>query len=200
MGQQLRHIFFRGLVTLLPVAITIYIVYSAIAILDSLLGSILRAVLPAYIPGLGLLTIIAIIFVFGLMLNNLVTERIFAHLERKLLAVPFIKTVYSPLRDLMNLFSKTGQQQLKHVVMVKLGSNDLQMLGLMTRENFHELKLGSTMQDKVAVYFPFSYALGGFTLIVSKSQIQELDMPVDKAMSLAITAWIKAEAKEKSLP
>ena len=87
-------VFFRGLMTLLPVALTIYIVYSAIIILENLLGSILRQMLSVYIPGLGLLLTLVLIFLFGLLLNNFLTARLLASLEVALIQVPFIRTIY----------------------------------------------------------------------------------------------------------
>ncbi len=190
---SLGKIFFRGLITILPIAITIYILYSAIVILDGMLGVVLRQILPTYIPGLGLATIIFFTFLFGLMLNNLVIEKFLSFAEKKLLDVPLIRAVYSPLRDLMNLFSKKSEKNPQQVVFVQMSQLGHLQLGLITRESFEELDLGDKTIDKVAVYFPFSYALGGNTLLIPKSQVTHVNLPIEKAMSLAITGWVKAE-------
>jgi len=192
---HITKIFFRGLVTILPIAITFYILYSVIQILDGLLGDLLKTILPVYVPGLGFITILLLIFIFGLMTHNMLTTKLLSLIEAQLMEVPLIRAVYSPLRDLMNLFSKKDAKQLKHVVLVRLGDGGAQAIGLVTRDQFQELKLGDFIKDKVAVYFPFSYALGGYTVLVPKSQVQEIDLPVEKAMSLALTAWIKADSK-----
>lgn len=190
--QSFNRIFFRGLITLMPIAITIYIVYSAIVILENLLGSLLRRLLPDYIPGLGLLLTLVLIFSFGLLLNNFIAGRILASLEKKLTQVPFIQAIYSPLRDLMNLFNKKDNG-LKSVVLVKMGDSGATAMGLITRENFRDIGLSEQTSDKVAVYFPLSYGLGGFTFLVPKTSITKIDLPIEKAMSLAITGWVKAE-------
>lgn len=190
--QSFNRIFFRGLITLMPIAITIYIVYSAIVILENLLGSLLRRLLPDYIPGLGLLLTLVLIFSFGLLLNNFIAGRILASLEKKLTQVPFIQAIYSPLRDLMNLFNKKDNG-LKSVVLVKMGESGAMAMGLITRENFRDIGLSEQTSDKVAVYFPLSYGLGGFTFLVPKNSITKIDLPIEKAMSLAITGWVKAE-------
>lgn len=189
--QSFNRIFFRGLITLMPIAITIYIVYSAIVILENLLGSLLRRMLPDYIPGLGLLLTLVLIFSFGLLLNNFIAGRILASLEKKLSQVPFIQAIYSPLRDLMNLFNKKDNG-LKSVVLVKMGESGAMAMGLITRENFRDIGLSEHTADKVAVYFPLSYGLGGFTFLVPKNSITKVDLPIEKAMSLAITGWVKA--------
>ena len=198
--KQLQKIFLQGLVTFLPIALTIYIIYAGVAIVDSFLGDALRQILPVYIPGLGFLITIVLILLLGLMLNNLLAGGIFQKLEQKLTKVPFIKAIYSPLRDLMNLFSKGGGPGgLQKVVLVDLveGENTIRAMGLVTRENFKDVPaIEQNAGDRIAVYIPMSYGLGGFTLMVPRSRITPLDMPIEKAMSLAITGWVKADKNE----
>ena len=192
--RAFNKIFFR-LITLLPIAITIYIVYSAIVILENLLGSLLRQILPEYVPGLGLLFTLVLIFLFGLLLNNLITVRLLTILESRLVQVPFIKAIYSPLRDLMNLFNRGESPDIKSVVLVKIGDTGAMAMGVVTRESFRDLPFNSEMTDKIAVYFPFSYGLGGYTLLVPKNLIIQVNLPIERAMSLAITGWVKADSK-----
>ena len=192
-------VFFRGFVTLLPIAITIYIIYSAIIIFDNIFGVILRHLLPVYVPGLGFLVTLTIIYTFGLMLNNFLTAKILNSLERRMVAIPFFKAIYSPLKDLMNLFSNRHQTGPNRVVLVKIAEQNAFALGLVTRENFNDLSIKPLMDGKVAVYLPFSYGVGGYTLLVQKSQIIEVDLPIEKAMSLAITGWVKVEPKHDDL-
>lgn len=193
-------IFFRGLITLLPIAVTIYVVYSSVIILDGLLGSLLRVILPAslYFPGLGFILILVLIYSFGLLLNNFVTARILGSLENHLAEVPFIKAIYSPLRDLMNLFSKKDNHQMGSVVLVKMGDSQARAMGLMTRDKFDDLKIGTQLSDKIAVYFPLSYGLGGYTLLVPKDLVEKVDIPVETAMRLAITGWVHTDTPETS--
>lgn len=197
--KHLQKIFLQGLVTFLPVALTIYIVYAGISIVDSLLGDALRQVMPLYIPGLGFLLTILIIFLLGFLLNNLIAAGVFHKLEHQLMKVPFIKAIYSPLRDLMNLFSKGGgPESLRTVVLVDMGETGVRALGLVTRENFKDIPaIDKNAGDRLAVYIPMSYGLGGFTLMIPRSKITPIDMPIEKAMSLAITGWVKADKNDE---
>lgn len=194
--KKIKVIFLSGLVSFLPLALTIYIVYAGVNIVENLLGQFLRRILSedAYFPGYGFLATIVLIFVLGLLLNNLVTAAIVQRIQEKITEIPFVKVVYSPLRDLMNLFSK-GQSQsaLKKVVLITINPH-ISVLGLVTREDFSDLQLKfSIASEKIAVYMPMSYGLGGYTLLIDKSQLQPIDLPVEKAMSLALTGWIKTE-------
>lgn len=201
-------IFFRGLLTLIPITLTIYILYSVVLILENFLGTTLRQFWPGYVPGVGFILTLICIFIFGLRLNNFFTARFLGLLEKQLSQIPFVKAIYSPLRDIMNLFSKNSDSGLKHVVLVRLldqpGNQGALGFGLVTRDQFQDLNLGGAkdhendllqdlLKDKVAVYFPLSYAMGGMTLLVPKKNVQAVDIPFEKAMSLAITGWIKAE-------
>jgi uncharacterized membrane protein len=196
--KQLQKIFLQGLVTFLPIALTIYIIYAGVLVVDSFLGDSLREILPFYVPGLGFLLTIALIFLLGLMLNNLIATGLFHKLEVRIMKVPFIKAIYSPLRDVMNLFSKgAGPTGLQKVVLVDLGETGIRSLGVVMRESFKDLPaIENNAEDRVAVYVPMSYGLGGFTLMVPRSKITPLDMPIEKAMSLAITGWVKVEKTE----
>lgn len=194
--KKIKVIFLSGLVSFLPLALTIYIVYAGVNIVENLLGQFLRRLLAedAYYPGYGFLATIVLIFVLGLLLNNLVTAALIQRIQEKMTEIPFVKVVYSPLRDLMNLFSK-GQNQnaLKKVVLITINPH-ISVLGLVTREDFSDLQLKfSIASEKIAVYMPMSYGLGGYTLLIDKSQLQPIDLPVEKAMSLALTGWIKTE-------
>ena len=194
--KQIQKIFISGLVTFLPMAVTIYIVFAGVNIVENLLGSFLRSVLPenAYYPGFGFLTTIILIFVLGLMLNNLLTASLLKKIQEKLTEIPFVKVVYSPLRDLMNLFSDKHKNNLQKVVIVDFAGGK-KALGLVTREHFLDIGLKSEItNDRIAVYFPMSYGLGGYTLLCNKSEVTHVDLPVEKAMSLALTAWIKTES------
>ena len=196
--NNFNKIFLKGLVTALPILLTIYLLFWVIIGVDNILGIYIRQILPEgfYIPGFGIIVSILLIFLFGLLLNNFFSARFVIWLEKTLNKVPFIKAIYSPLKDLMNLFSKDGNKQMKSVVLVRFG-DEFNALGIVTRDNFKDLPPQIAEGDRVAVYMPLSYGLGGFTILVEKSRIQEIDLPVERAMSLAITGWVKSEKKKE---
>lgn len=197
--KKITDIFFRGLFTLLPIIITFYVLYSGILILENILGQFLKTQLgDSYIPGLGFIVAIFVIFLFGLLITNFITKSVWVHLEKRLTKVPLIKAVYSPLKDLMGLFSNKGKKDLKSVVSVEV-SEGVNLIGLVTRDQFTdipEMKNSLNTDELIAVFIPLSYALGGYTVLVKKNKITKIDIPVEKALSLAITGWVKAHAEE----
>ena len=195
--DRIRTIFLRGLITLLPLAVTIYVLYAGVLIFENFLGGLIKTVIPEenYIPGFGFALTIAVIFIFGLLLNNLILQTLLRKLEEKLKSIPLIKAVYSPLRDLINLFSNKNGKNQQSVVLVKWNADGPYSVGLVTRDTFEEYpRLAS--EGLVAVFVPFSYALGGNTMLFKKSQVEPINMPVEKALQLAITAWVKTDHHE----
>ena len=82
---------------------------------------------------------------------------------------------------------------MKKVVMVDFEKLGLKSLGLVTREEFSDLPEGTIDEGEIAVYIPMAYMIGGFTVMVPRSSVKSVDIPVEKAIKLAITGWIKAE-------
>ena len=81
----------------------------------------------------------------------------------------------------------------KKVVLVKHPQLGFECIGLVTREEFDDLPIGIVSPNIVAVYIPLSYMLGGVTALIPKSEVKEVDIPVERAIKLAITGWIKAD-------
>jgi uncharacterized membrane protein len=195
--DRIKTIFLRGLITLLPIAVTIYILYAGVLIFENFLGGVIKALIPEekYVPGLGFAFTIGLIFLFGLLLNNLILQTFLRKLEEKLKSIPLFKAVYSPLRDLINLFSSGKGKGLQSVVRVKWGDTGAYSIGLVTRDQFEEFD-DLANQDLVAVFIPFSYALGGNTYLFPRENVEPLNIPVEKALQATITAWVKAEPQD----
>lgn len=197
MFLKIKKIFISGLITFLPLAVTIYILIACVNIIENILGRFLRSILPDgyYLPGYGFIATLMMIFIFGLLVNNLITATIIKKFQQKLTEIPLIKAVYSPLRDLINLFSKNQNQNAPQKVVLVHLSEHHSALGLITREDFSDLEFKNpVLNGRVAVLVLMSYALGGYTILVDKNQIESVDITVEKAMSLAVTGWIKTDS------
>jgi uncharacterized membrane protein len=191
--KYLNQLFFKGLIVVLPITLTFYLLYWASINIESLFASIIRLVLgqDLYIPGLGIVVTIIFVLCVGLLVNNYFTGRIFSWITQSLEKIPLIKAIYNPLKDLMALIPGRSNEKDKpqRVVLVQLDHLGVEVMGLVTRESLDEIK----DMSKVSVYVPFSYMLGGMTLIVSRDKMKIVDIPVDQALKLSVTAWIKAQ-------
>jgi uncharacterized membrane protein len=192
--NTIYRIFAKGLLTILPITLTVYLVAWLINTLENGFASPVKRFLPesAYVPGLGLILSLAFIFIIGLLVNNLIANQILSKIESSLKGIPLVNAIYSPLKDVMNLFAG-DQQGGKRTVLVTMAPG-VRALGLVTRDDFSDIGniIGNT---DVAVFVPFSYAMGGYTIIVNKSQLSEVDLSAEKAMQLSLTAWVKSRDK-----
>lgn len=191
--KKLNQIFFKGLIVVLPIMLTFYLLYWASAKVEGLFGSVVLAVVGQefYWRGTGIVLTVVVIFTVGLLAHNYFTGRIFRWFTDQLEKFPLIKVIYNPLKDLMALIpGRTEHVGNQRVVLVPL--NGVQVMGLVTREGLDELP-GTNL---ISVYVPFSYMLGGLTFLVPADQVVKVDMPVDQALKLSVTAWIKAKPRE----
>lgn len=191
--KYINQIFFKGLIVVLPITLTFYLLIWASYKIESLFGSTLEMIIGKwlYIPGLGIVVSLVFIFLVGLLVNNYITGRFFSWLTRTLEKVPLIKVIYNPLKDLMALIPGRSSEKDKpqRVVLVPLEAMGVEVLGLVTNEELNELP-GSNL---ISVYVPLSYMLGGITVLISKDKVKKVDIPVDQALKLSVTAWIKAK-------
>lgn len=183
----------------MPVTLTIYLMVIISTKAENLFGNLIKEFLgpQLYIPGLGIVLTIAAIIGVGILVSNFITGSIIKWFISKFEKVPFIKAIYNPLRDLMSLFAGGGgDEKMKKVVIVNFEKLGFRSIGLVTRDEFSDLPQGTIADDNIAVYVPMSYMLGGFTAIVPRKDVVEVNIPVEQAIKLAITGWIKADKDE----
>jgi uncharacterized membrane protein len=171
--KQINQIFFKGLIVVLPITLTFYLLVWASYKIESIFGSTIEWLVGRwlYIPGLGIVVSIIFILLVGLLVNNYITGRFFEWLSETLEKVPLIKVIYNPLKDLMALIPgrSSDKDRPQRVVLVPLGPMGGQALGLVTREELDELP-GSGL---ISVYIPLSYMLGGITILIEKEKVKK---------------------------
>jgi uncharacterized membrane protein len=184
-----------GLATILPVLITAYLLYWLAKSAEKSLGSLIRLVLPEdwYWPGMGIAAGIVLIFVIGLLMQAWGVRSLVAWVERIVLRIPLIKTVYGAVRDLIGFLTQAKDSGLRQVVAVTIGDKKIQLIGFVTREDLTGLPKEIGGHDKIAVYLPMSYQLGGYTVIVPRSAVQPVDMSLEEATRFVLTGGVTAE-------
>ncbi len=192
--RKLGAIFFTGLLTVLPIVVTIYFTVWVLKVLEQFFGKQVIFLIPDewYRTGMGLLVAILVIFAVGLLMHGYLFRRLFAALEWLLLEIPLVRSVYTALRDLLGLFANHKEPALQ-VVSLKL-PGDMRVLGFVTRADFDDAAKGIARPDEVAVYLPMSYQVGGYTVFVPKSSITPVDMSREDAMKFILTAGLKSSS------
>ncbi len=185
-----RHII-TGLITVLPIVITLYFLYWFAESTESVLKNWLVLFLPYdfYMPGMGVIAGLLIAFLIGMLMHAYLIQRLFEWGEKAIFRMPLVKSIYGGMRDFFSYFSPNENRDFQQVVAVNFNGSEL--IGFITRES-SESVCDSLSYDEphVVVYLPMSYMIGGFTLIVPKSNTKPVNMTVDQAMKFAITAGI----------
>ncbi|HPV45828.1 MAG TPA: DUF502 domain-containing protein [Methylotenera sp.] len=181
-----------GLITLLPVVVTLYLLYWFVVTTESLLGDVIRTLVPEdfYRPGMGVVAGLMVAFFVGLLMHSLIAQRLFSGGERIIYRLPLIKSVYLSVRDLLDYFSSEKKKEFEQVVAVKFGETGMQAVGLVTQTDMNHMPADFRQKDSLLVYFPMSYGIGGFVVLVPRSATRRLNMSMEDAMRFTLTAGV----------
>ncbi|KPL11734.1 hypothetical protein AMJ85_03175 [candidate division BRC1 bacterium SM23_51] len=196
--RNISKIFLAGLAAILPILVTLYILYWLGFSAEYALGGLIRKVLPEgfYRFGMGILAGVVVIFLTGLALRAWIVRKIFDLGSYLFERIPFVKTVYGAVQDLISFFSPSKDKALGQVVMVTLGDTKLRLMGFVTRQDFSAVPDGVGDQNTIAVYLPMSYQIGGFTAMLPRSAVERVDMTVQDAVRFAMTAGMSSPQVE----
>jgi uncharacterized membrane protein len=188
-----------GFITVLPVVLTIYLLYWMAVSSEEVMGAALQYVLPrvVYFPGMGTIAGLILVFLVGLLMKAVLVRQLFAFGENILYHVPIIKTVYRAIRDLFDFFSPK-KENFGRVVIVKIAN--MEIIGFVTQEDPQRLPEAFRERDCVLVYLPMSYMIGGYTLLVARDDIRPCKMSMDEAMRFALTAGITGKNTDTRKP
>ncbi|MDH3759746.1 MAG: DUF502 domain-containing protein [Gammaproteobacteria bacterium] len=188
-----------GFITVLPVVLTIYLLYWMALSSEEVMGAALQYVLPrmVYFPGMGTIAGLILVFLVGLLMKAVLVRQLFAFGENIFYHLPIIKTVYRAIRDLFDFFSPK-KENFGRVVIVKIAN--MEIIGFVTQEDPKRLPEAFRDRDCVLVYLPMSYMIGGYTLLVPSGDIRPCKMSMDEAMRFALTAGITGKDSHGAKP
>jgi uncharacterized membrane protein len=178
--------FLKGCLVLVPAVGTAYVLWLLFTKVDSIIA------LP--IPGLGFVVTVSLIVLVGAIASNVVGKRFFLAIERIVLEVPFVRLVYTSLRDVLSVF--VGQnRRFNRPVVVSLGKEpSAKLLGFVTREDLEALGL----VDHVAVYLPQAVSFSGNLLLVPKELVTPLEIANAELMAFVVSGGVVLGAEARS--
>jgi uncharacterized membrane protein len=189
--NRLSQYFFRGLITFLPLAITVYVLVLFITWTERTAMQMLRPLTGEfYLPGLGIALGALVILALGALMSMHITGKLLSYVELPFTNLPVVKSIYSSLKNFADYFAP-HEQDAQQVVLLKMPGHELSTVGLVTRQNMRGLPKGlAELDDQVAVYLPMGYMIGGYTVFVPRSWTTPVDMSVEEAMRLALVAFM----------
>ncbi len=201
MKPHLGRVFLTGLLTLIPLVATVYLMVWLIGMVDRVFGKPLRWLMPdeAYLAGMGIVVAVAIVFGAGVLMHGVLFRQIFRITERAMLSVPLVRSIYGAFRDLIGLFGRSNGPTMQ-VVAVTFPGTSWKLLGFVTRAEFGDLPAGVGTPAEVAVYLPMSYQVGGYTVVVPREAVRPIDMSREDAMKFILTAGLKTGGDPRKRP
>ncbi len=197
--NALGKLFLKGLAVVIPVALTLAILWWMATSAERLMGTVLKFILPDfwYVPGMGLVSGLALIALVGLLSHVLIFQKLFNLGEAIFHRLPLVKTIYTAIKDFIGYLNPDKESKMSKVVMVQLPGQSFQLIGFVTREQFDDLPFTPTAEDPVAVYMPMSYQIGGYTLFLPRSSLTPLDLPFEQAMRLVLTGAVTRQREDQ---
>ena len=176
--KRIGQYFLQGLLFLIPLFVTLYVIYWIFIKIDTVLT------LP--VPGLGFIVTLVFITFIGFVASNFLTQRIVHLVDRLFARLPLVKMLYTSIRDLVNGFIGEKKSFNRPVQVVIDRENNLRVLGFATRESLDSIGI----KDSVAVYLPQSYNFAGNLIIVAKEQVTPMSADPGQVMKLIVSGGV----------
>jgi len=185
--------FIQGLIIILPIAVTAWIIVTIIQYFDGML----KDVLPWHFPGLGILLVFGIIVLTGFIASVFISKSVETWFEGLIQKTPFVKVIYFSVKDIVSAMVDK-EKRFDRPVVVKLRDDmELYQLGFITQEDISDLGFGKEM---VFVYLPHSYAVSGLHCLVPRKNVRVLDQSSSEVMKFIMSAGLaKIDRSRKKL-
>lgn len=182
--------FLRGFFALFPILLSVYILFWLFTVAEAMARTFLLFFLPdrAYVPGLGIVAAILVIYGAGNLLDRPGMRRMFKWIEEPFQIVPVVRSIYQAIKDFTAYLSPRKDSRRNRAVLIKFPGTEMEVVGLVTRESLDGLPMARP--GLIAVYLPMSYQFGGYTVFIPKEQVKELPISAEEAMRSVLTAWV----------
>ena len=188
--KNIKQLFINGLFAILPIVVTIYVLYLVISFLDNILGGFVELIIGKSIPGVGLVASIGLIIFMGFIVTNYLGSKLVKLGEKLLEKIPIISNIYFGVKQIINAFSIQGKEMFNKVVLVEYPRKGTYALGFITGECKGEVQ-DRTSAELINVFIPTTpNPTSGMLILVPNEEIIYLDMSVEEGLKLIVSAGI----------
>jgi uncharacterized membrane protein len=187
----LKRYFLTGLLVVTPIWGTILILKTLFVTVDSILGDIVARLAPThYVPGLGIVMLILLIFSAGLFTANFMGRAIVSIGEDWLNRLPLVRGIYSTLKSMMDILSFSDHGSYRRVVLIQFPKNGHYCFAFVTGMTKGEsTKL--SQEPLIHVYVPTSpNPTSGYFLLVPEREVTSVEISVEEAMKLIVSGGL----------
>jgi uncharacterized membrane protein len=187
----LRTTFLRGIGVLIPLGLTYWFFEALLNAIDGILSPHFEAWLGRHVPGIGFFAMLLIILLVGLLTRNLIGRLLLAGFENFVQTIPFVRSVYSAVKDLVGAFGMDGKSKtFKQVVMTEYPRKGLYAIGFVTNEMSYA-QTGGITKDFLNVYIPNPpNPTSGFLVLIPREEAVHLDITIEEGLKLVLSGGI----------
>lgn len=188
---DLRTAFLRGVVVIIPLALTYWFFVSLWNGIDGILSPVLEDLLGRRVPGLGFVSMMVLILMVGVLSRNLVGKVLFNGFENLLKQIPFVRSVYGAIKDLVGAFTIGGKgKTFREVVLIEYPRPGLYTLAFVTNEMVYTTADGRR-QEFINVYIPNPpNPTSGVLILVPKEHAMHLNLTIEEGLKLVLSGGI----------
>ena len=193
----MKKYFITGLLIWVPVAITAWVLALIVRTMDQTLLLLPQSIRPetllgVYVPGLGVILTLVVVFITGLVSANIIGQRLVKFWERLLARIPVVKSVYYSVKQVSDtLFSSNGEA-FRKALLVQYPRPGCWTIAFLTGQPGGDVTR-HLQGDYVSVYVPTTpNPTSGFFLMLARTDVIELDISVDEALKYIISMGVVA--------
>jgi len=185
--RRSKNYFLSGILVVIPIVITIFVVKAIFTFLDELLLPYLMPKLGYWVPGIGIIITFAGIYLVGILVTNFIGRKFVSLGEKIVLNIPIAKSIYGSVKQIMETFSFKSEESGKKVVMVEYPKENIWSIGLINGEIKHP-ETGERLYNilVIAAINPTS----GFFILVPQKKVVHLNISVEDAMKWIVSGGI----------
>ena len=188
-ANHMRGTLIAGLLAILPIGVTIFVLKFFFELLDPILAPIFTMGHVVIFPGLGVLVLLVLLYFVGLITTKILSKRIVNFTHRMIERIPIVRSIYSTTRSGVEILSGTEGFESRGVVLIDFPRPEMKAIGLVTAD------LGVLNgEPMVAVYIPTTpVPSSGFLVVVAVKDVMPTDISVDDAMKIIVSGGILAK-------
>jgi uncharacterized membrane protein len=185
---HIQTMFGAGLLVTLPIGVTVLVLKFFFDLLDPILQPLLKFLPGPQIPGLGIITLLILVYLLGLVATHVVGRRLINVTHQVMERIPVVRSIYGATRTGVEILTGSKDHPYRGVVFVDFPRPGMKAIGLITA------RLGVINgEEMVAVYIPTTpVPSSGFLVIVPSREVVITEMSVDDAMKMVISGGILA--------
>lgn len=186
-GRRLRRYFLTGLVALLPVGLSAFVLWRVFSGLDRLLGQFFEMLLGFRVPGAGFVALILLILGIGAVAHNFIGRRLIRLVEDLVIRIPVVRWIYRTTKELSSAVLQEKSTSFRKVVLVEFPYRGVYSIGFQTSDSASDVsKL--TGKRLISVFIPTApNPMSGYVILYPEEDVVPLPMSVDDGLRFVIS-------------